>query len=113
MTNQRRGIENRESGIPKSGLSKSDELVISKQKLESSNWTLGTLSLPVFAKTVQPVPTVSLRHPESVTKNVLPMSPNAHIVWNPGRVKVPRVQFEISDFGFEMTSLSDFTTSDF
>jgi hypothetical protein len=29
------------------------------------------------------------------------------------RVKVPKVQFEISDFGFEMTSSSDFETRDF
>src|SRR5262252_1204770 len=36
------GIENPESGIPKSGVVKLDKLVISKPKSDISNWTLWT-----------------------------------------------------------------------
>jgi hypothetical protein len=41
------------------------------------------------------------------------MSPNAHRPTVTHRQRVPEVQFEISDFGFEITSLSNFEIPDF
>jgi hypothetical protein len=170
------GIGYPESGIPKSGISKSDKRVISKPKSEISNRTPGTRPPPLSGNDR------FLWHPDFSTNRSTSVPISKHQgnrvhgdravrvrlgkseIWNrefrnlrsrnrtsslsqsrnqksqigprgPGpssfpatidfcgppdfstnrstSVEVPKVRFKFSDFGFEITSLSDFETPDF